>query len=292
MTDKPNDNHDEEADDIYRRATAIIDAEWRAAGVSDEELRRSRVAARALASGSLGPAFRARCEALRAEVRGRQAEGQEPPDHESLRKIVDVVADAHAGLEAVLTMIGENDEAVAGALPSSLRHRLEAAKRADRKAALDIAADVRAALEAAALALAELGCGTAVPALVARLQDRDVSVRLAALQALGGLGEPEAVGPVAGLLSDESPVVRHRAAISLGEIGHPMAIPTLERCLGDEQLFVQQAAAWALSRIGTQSAQRAVEGAGWDLESLRDAESLEEYSGPAAARRPARDDLP
>jgi HEAT repeat protein len=139
---------------------------------------------------------------------------------------------------------------------------------------------MRRCAAAAAAALGAIGDATAVPGLLAALDDADAEVRRAAVEALGEIGDAAAVPGLLAALGDADEVreglrlrrwgrsaMRQpcRAAGSaarcvvvgacgnggaLGEIGDQAAVPGLLRALGDAEWEVRWAAAKALGWIG------------------------------------------
>lgn len=95
----------------------------------------------------------------------------------------------------------------------------------------------------------------AAPALAARLKDPNAGVRLNAAGALGAIGSDAAVvglGSLRGALRDADPYVRAQAADSLGKFG-PAAGPAaseLITALKDRDTNVRTAAAYALAELG------------------------------------------
>ena len=102
----------------------------------------------------------------------------------------------------------------------------------------------------AALALGEIGDGSAVEPLIGALKDEAMTVRQAAATSLGTVGNPSAVGPLIGALCDKEMPVRYRAAGALGKIGDGHGVNALIGALKDEHSDVRKAVATALGEIG------------------------------------------
>ncbi|MFL5393378.1 MAG: M56 family metallopeptidase [Myxococcales bacterium] len=117
-----------------------------------------------------------------------------------------------------------------------------------------LAASARLAIAQASAesqAPASQGRDTAVPALLAVVNDSSPAVRLAAIESLGNLSDPRAVDAlVQALRNDTDARVREAAAESLGEIDSPRAVPGLIAALGSERVAAVRAKiAWALGEI-------------------------------------------
>jgi ATP-dependent DNA helicase RecQ len=100
--------------------------------------------------------------------------------------------------------------------------------------------------------LGELGVPSAVPELIAALQDPSGDVRRLAASALGKIGDARAVTPLLALLAQEQkPQVRQYAAKALGRIGDPRARSALQRIAGDENErdYTRKSARNALYRL-------------------------------------------
>jgi HEAT repeat protein len=96
------------------------------------------------------------------------------------------------------------------------------------------------------------GHGTAadsavVVALIARLQDENAEVRIAAAHSLGKLEDSRAVPGLIGALKDAEPKVRSAAAEALSQFKDPRAISALSALLSDPSTEVKQNALEALS---------------------------------------------
>jgi HEAT repeat protein len=92
---------------------------------------------------------------------------------------------------------------------------------------------------------------SAVPDLLASLQDKVSDVRAAAVEVLGQSGMPDVVTPVLARLVDCDEVIRERAAESLARLPLDVAVlPRLIAALQDELSTVRQQAVAAISRLG------------------------------------------
>lgn len=98
---------------------------------------------------------------------------------------------------------------------------------------------------------------SALPALVAALEDRYGQVRAQAANAIGRVGSSAslAIEPLTARLGDELAVVRMSAALALRRIGRAgvMAVAPLTRLLEDEDAGVRREAAKALESIGPEA---------------------------------------
>ncbi len=103
-------------------------------------------------------------------------------------------------------------------------------------------------------ALGELGSRTALPYLSGRMQDKDATLRDAAVEAQWKIGQVAVDDPVAEmtktLVGDKDVLHRQWAAFRLGERGEVDAIPALLAALGDDAPDVAERAAAALVRMG------------------------------------------
>lgn len=91
-----------------------------------------------------------------------------------------------------------------------------------------------------------------VPALMARVEDQAVEMRLAALGSLGQLGDARAIAAIAGRARDQEASVRRAAATALGRFRDPRAAAALEPLLADAAQDVQLVALTSLSQLGMQ----------------------------------------
>ncbi len=98
---------------------------------------------------------------------------------------------------------------------------------------------------------------SAVPALVAVLQDPAATIREHAAEALGDIGPPaaEAVKPLASVLNDPAPRVRRDAVRSLGQIGPPArtVVSEIQALLKDKEEIVREAARTTLQTIAPET---------------------------------------
>ena len=103
----------------------------------------------------------------------------------------------------------------------------------------------------AAYKLGEVRDLSAVPTLVAYLQDDDMHLRRIAARALGKIGSPEAVMPLIEVLCrpDQHRQVQLAAICSLGRIGDPRASRTLEHMAEHEAGAIRQRAAENYCRL-------------------------------------------
>jgi len=115
--------------------------------------------------------------------------------------------------------------------------------------------------EQAAKALGEIGNSSAIPALLAAIENTpevpksnwDEITRKVFAKAIGQIGQP-AVDPLVATLKSPSALMRLHAAQALGYAGDPRATKPLIEALNDSKEGVRGAAAEALGRIGDQSA--------------------------------------
>ena len=100
--------------------------------------------------------------------------------------------------------------------------------------------------------LGEAGSPSALPELVAALEDSNGNVRRLAASALGKIGDARAVTPLLTLLAQEQKAqVRQYAVKALGKIGDPRARPMLRKIAAgeDERDYTRKAARNALRRL-------------------------------------------
>jgi len=98
---------------------------------------------------------------------------------------------------------------------------------------------------------------SAVPALLAALQDPAATIREHAAEALGDIGPPaaEAVQSLASVLDDPAPRVRRDAVRSLGQIGQPArtVVAQIQTLLKDKEDIVRKAARDTLQAIAPET---------------------------------------
>ena len=104
----------------------------------------------------------------------------------------------------------------------------------------------------AAIALAAKGA-SAVPFLIAALDDKESQVRLLAAWALGEIGDERSAGALALRLGDGDGFVRAAAMTALVQTG-PSAVNALLEALTAEDAYPRQLAACALGAIGDRRA--------------------------------------
>jgi HEAT repeat protein len=99
-------------------------------------------------------------------------------------------------------------------------------------------------------ALGRLGDSSAVPALIASLDDPDPMVRAAAIAALGTIKDRDAVIPLISCLNDKEISIRIGAAEVLGKLGDKRAVGPLTK-IRDHDIYseVREAVEVALKKI-------------------------------------------
>jgi HEAT repeat protein len=99
-------------------------------------------------------------------------------------------------------------------------------------------------------ALGRLGDSSAVPALIASLDDPDPMVRAASIAAIGTIKDRDAVIPLINRLNDKEISIRIGAAEVLGKLGDKRAVGPLTK-IRDNDVFseVREAAEAALRKI-------------------------------------------
>jgi ATP-dependent DNA helicase RecQ len=100
--------------------------------------------------------------------------------------------------------------------------------------------------------LGEAGSPSALPELIAALEDPNGNVRRLAASALGKIGDAHAVAPLLALLAqEEKPQVRQYAVKALGKIRDPRARPVLQEIAAgeNERDYTRKAARNALRRL-------------------------------------------
>jgi len=88
-----------------------------------------------------------------------------------------------------------------------------------------------------------------VDSLIQSLEDKNDSIRQAAIEALGTIGDPQAVESLIPILDDSNESIRLATVVALGEIGNPRAIEDLSRLRQDPNDSIRLAAVEALGRI-------------------------------------------
>ncbi len=108
---------------------------------------------------------------------------------------------------------------------------------------------------AAALMLGEMGAKSAVPVLLALLDDPEAIARRDVLHALGRLGDARAADAIARDLYSDSAEVRGAAARALAQLKVPAQLEAIDALKGDYDLQVRNAAAAALDVLAPAGAQ-------------------------------------
>jgi putative membrane-bound dehydrogenase-like protein len=99
-------------------------------------------------------------------------------------------------------------------------------------------------------ALSRIQSAEAAAALLPALQDKEMSVRLAAAHVVGLNRDLAATERLIAMTSDDHPAIRRQAATSLGRIRQPQAVPALLAQLRNaEDRFLQHAVIYALIQI-------------------------------------------
>jgi HEAT repeat protein len=101
----------------------------------------------------------------------------------------------------------------------------------------------------AALLLGEMGAKTAVPVLLALLDDQEAVARRDVLHALGRLGDPRAGDAIARDLYSDSAEVRSAAARALAQLKVPSQVEAIDALKGDYDLQVRNSATAALDAL-------------------------------------------
>jgi HEAT repeat protein len=114
----------------------------------------------------------------------------------------------------------------------------------DRRAtaALVAALDDRELTLTAASALARIGDASAFEELLTRLDDPDAAIRQAVIAALNSIGHPDMPRRIAGLLTDDDPVVRESAVKIAGYFGYPDCLERVLACCRDDHETVRRTA--------------------------------------------------
>ncbi len=102
---------------------------------------------------------------------------------------------------------------------------------------------------AAAVLLGEMGAKSAVPVLLALLDDQEAVARRDVLHALGRLGDPRAVDAIARDLYSDSAEVRSAAARALAQLKVPSQVEAIDALKGDYDLQVRNSATAALDAL-------------------------------------------
>ena len=102
---------------------------------------------------------------------------------------------------------------------------------------------------AAAVMLSEMGAKTAVPVLIALLDDQVSVARRDVLHALGRLGDPRASDAIARDLYSDSAEVRSAAARALAQLKVPAQLESIDALKGDYDLQVRNAASAAIDAL-------------------------------------------
>jgi FOG: HEAT repeat len=102
----------------------------------------------------------------------------------------------------------------------------------------------------AAEALGKMGKKT-TPFLISALENRNVDIRLGAIEAMGDIRDSSAVRPLIDRLDiEESEEVRWATVLTLGQIGDPESTEALVEGLSDPSKYVRYGAAVSLEKIG------------------------------------------
>lgn len=107
----------------------------------------------------------------------------------------------------------------------------------------------RGVRERAVKGLAEIG-ESAIPPLVAYLNDQYNQSRNMAARALGLIGSPQAIPALSEALKDYDEIVRSVAAWALGQIGDKAAVPILLTATHDSKHCVRTRATSSLQQLG------------------------------------------
>lgn len=215
--------------------------------LADEDPHVRRDAARALGEAEAKEAVAALCALL---VRPAEEVDESHPEH-TARAAAAVALGRIGDPSATDTLIQAIDDPFnAGTAASTALGRLVPPPVEKLVAATRDASPWRRAR--AVVALGECGDAGAFPAMVALLDDPEVSVRRAAAAAFGKLRDPRAVAPLVSLLqrSDEATFVRSYAAVSLGSIKARESVEALIAALDAADPLLRRSAARALCRIG------------------------------------------
>lgn len=144
---------------------------------------------------------------------------------------------ADSGRTPIQHYVVETVSRLGGLNLASLRVRLEAGRDPlETRALLDLSA--------------RLGLPAFLPAVLDRLDDPDLEVRIGAVRALGRFPHPRVTAALIGALADPEWQIRAQAATALGVIGARDAARPLFRLLGDHSWWVRLRSGVALRLIG------------------------------------------
>lgn len=101
----------------------------------------------------------------------------------------------------------------------------------------------------AAAQLEALKAKSAVPALIAALNDRSGLVRAGAVEALTAIGDPAAVEPLINALADKDTSVRRSSTTGLGKLGDRRAVPGLKTVLFRHDFETRRRAVKSLAQL-------------------------------------------
>lgn len=104
--------------------------------------------------------------------------------------------------------------------------------------------------------------------------DADVRQRWVAIRALGRIGGPSARDQLLARLQDDQPAIRVAAASALGDLRDPLAVPPLIKALDDPALLVRAASADALAALADRRAVAALSDALSDKDGYHRGSSL------------------
>ena len=116
-------------------------------------------------------------------------------------------------------------------------------------------------------ALGRIGDRSYVPVLAEALGNKNIAVRVYAIEALGRIGDHSCVPVLIGALGDKNTMIRSNAIEALGRIGDRSCVPVLIEALGDKNTMIRSNAIEALGRIGDRSCVPAL------MEALKDKSS-------------------
>jgi HEAT repeat protein len=179
-------------------------------------------------------------------------------------------------LEAAFRDLGSEKPATrASAIRDVVRHALgdaDTRARALQPLVTALRDDTVAAVRsAAAVALADLHAGEALPGLLMAVEDDDAHVRQMAIAAIGEIGDPRATQRLARALSDARPEVRYQAIIAYARVvkdDAPAVANALARALDDADEAIRYIAMRVAEETQGPPDAAGIEGA--DGEPLRD----------------------